>query len=81
MKFPYFSLLSLPTGMLVSKEQAPAARLAVQLVVQGLATGLPPADAADSDTQASMLSLCHMLHRERRWQQLDLLAAGPCAPL
>ena len=66
---------------MVAEEDAPAAKQAVRLAVAGLVRGLPPADAADSGTQASMLNLCRMLRKERCWEQLELLAAGPCVPL
>lgn len=67
--------------MWVSEELAPAAQLSARLAAQGLAAGLPPADAAEPGMQASLLGLCYMLRNKGRWDLLDILVAGPCAPL
>lgn len=70
-----------PSGLWVSEELAPSARLAARLAVDGLAAGLPPPDALNPAMQDSLLTLCRMLHKKMHWDLLDTLAAGSCAAL
>ena len=60
---------------------APIAKLAARLAVDGLAAGLPLADVANPGMQESLRSLCKMLGGKGRWELVDRLAAGCCAPL
>lgn len=61
--------------MLVGDQGAADARAAAELVVGGLAAGLPASEEGGVD------GLLRMLHSEGCWAALDALASGPGLPL
>lgn len=72
------------TAMRMGEQGLASAKAAVRLAVQGMAVALPPADAAGGDWPAAWRALwdeAAQLWEAERWEALDVLGAGPCAPL